>query len=100
MPIEAKLVLACTAIIVLVVGIAYVRTHRKLDRNHARTHGKLEEIHGEVKSTHLRQDAERKEIAWLHVKADKIRRGFALLFHGDEPASKRFADWWRSWYEP
>lgn len=104
-PLQDEIVGGLVLVLFSIWGVACLirnlhrRTNRKLDRNHEHTHKKLDQIHGEVQSTHIRQDAAEKRDEHAHSKLNKIRRGFALIFRGDEAASKRFAEWWRSWFD-
>lgn len=94
-------ILACTAALAALIGWLYVHAHDQARRRHRQTSEKLEEIHGEVKSIHTRHDLADQRTEHAHVKLDKLRRGFSLLFRGETHAARlAFIDWWHSWREP
>lgn len=104
-PLQIEIAISAFAIMAMIAALGwwlrkhYRATHDKLDSNHASTDAKLNKIYGAVESVNLRNANSDGRMEHSHSKLDKLRRGFALLFHGDEPASKQFANWWRSWYD-
>lgn len=81
-----RIVLACTAFLVVVIGLLDWRKQRKLNRMH-------DDMKGGHASLHQRFDRGDQEISYLHAKVDKVRRGIATIFKG---SVEEFLDWWRS----